>query len=106
MAGPRGEQLATAVRAVERAGFAIDGDRLKTRPRGVEPGHPREELLKHRSLFARHDHGAPEWLASAEALDRVRADWTALRPLVQWFAQHLADAPEEPATARRSRSRR
>jgi len=94
VAGPRGAQLATAVRAVEKAGFTVDGDRLKTRPRGVPPGHPREELLRHRSLFARRDHGAPAWLDTPETLDRVRADWQQLRPLVQWFAQHLADAPD------------
>ncbi|MGZ4596052.1 MAG: DUF2461 family protein, partial [Actinomycetes bacterium] len=90
VAGPAGAELERLVAAATAAGFVIDGDRLATRPRGVAPGHPREELLKHKTLFARRGWGAPDWLSTPETVTRVRADWRVLRPLVQWFADHVA----------------
>ena len=36
--------------ALERKGFEIGGDRLKTSPRGYDADHPRIDLLRHRSL--------------------------------------------------------
>jgi hypothetical protein len=35
------------------------------------------------------DWGAPDWLATPEAAERVRADWRRLRPLVEWFDRHV-----------------
>lgn len=40
------------------AGFVVDGDRLKTRPRGVAADHPLLELLRHRTLTAERQYGA------------------------------------------------
>ncbi|MGZ4617118.1 MAG: DUF2461 domain-containing protein [Actinomycetes bacterium] len=90
VAGPAGAELERLVAAATAAGFVIDGDRLATRPRGVAPGHPREELLRHKTLFARRSWGDPDWLSTPETVTRVRADWRVLRPLVQWFADHVA----------------
>jgi uncharacterized protein (DUF2461 family) len=95
VAGPAGVGFASLVQAATKAGFTIDGDRLATRPRGMEPGHPREELLKHKSLFARRSWGAPDWLATPETALRVRADWRTLRPLVRWLADHVSSAADD-----------
>lgn len=94
VAGPTGAGLASLTARARKAGFSIDGERLATRPRGMAPGHPREELLKHKTLFARRSWGAPDWLASPETAARVRADWRTLRPLVQWLAEHVSGPPE------------
>ncbi|WP_182359769.1 DUF2461 domain-containing protein [Tomitella gaofuii] len=83
----RGAELEGIVDALAHAGFTIGGDRLKTHPRGFPADHPRIRLLRHRSLTARRDHGCPEWVQTPVALDRVRASWRAVGPLVEWLTQ-------------------
>lgn len=84
-----GAALAGLVATVKASGFDLDGDTLKTAPRGIDPGHPRIELLRHRSLLVSREHGAPDWLETEAALDQVRADWRANRPLMDWLVEHL-----------------
>jgi uncharacterized protein (TIGR02453 family) len=83
-AGPR---LQRVLRKLEKDGFEISGERLKTSPRGYAADHPRIELLRHKQLFAAKSFGF-EGLDSPVVLDRVRDDWRALRPLVEWVATH------------------
>ena len=83
-AGPR---LQRVLRKLETDGFEISGERLKTSPRGYAADHPRIELLRHKQLFAARSFGF-EGLDSPVVLDRVRDDWRALRPLVEWVATH------------------
>jgi uncharacterized protein (TIGR02453 family) len=99
VSGPQGAELADLVADAERHGFGIDGDRLATRPRGTAPGHPREDLLRHKTLFAKREHGTPDWLSTPAAAGKVRDDWMKLRPLVQWLADHVG--PGDPAPGRR-----
>ena len=48
-----GPELEKILHDLEKQGFEIGGDRLKTTPRGYDADHPRIELLRHRSLTAR-----------------------------------------------------
>ena len=89
--GASGEALRRVVDGLREDGYDVDGDRLKTRPRGVAPDHPRLDLLRHRSLTAERQHGAPEWLPTPGTLDRVRADWRAYRPLLEWLGEHVGE---------------
>ncbi|MFE3543535.1 DUF2461 domain-containing protein [Nocardia sp. NPDC059177] len=82
----RGAELAQILAATTAAGFAIGGDRLKTKPKGYPADHPRIELLRHKSLTAHRDFGAPDWLTTPAAATEIRRAWTDLRPLVEWFA--------------------
>jgi uncharacterized protein (TIGR02453 family) len=75
-------------------GFEIGGDAVKTKPRGVAADHPRLELMRHKSLTLLRDYGTPAWLARVEALDRVRADWEALRPFVEWVVAYVGPTRE------------
>jgi uncharacterized protein (TIGR02453 family) len=84
-----GQQLRAIVRALVAHGFELHGDRLATRPRGVPADHPRVDLLRHKSLFASRQHGAPEWLTTPSAAGRVADDWRAVRPLVAWLTEHV-----------------
>ncbi|MDQ4503987.1 DUF2461 domain-containing protein [Sinomonas sp. ASV322] len=84
-----GEELVGIVGALSDAGFAIEGERLKTVPREFGADHPRAELLKHKSLTAGKVLGSPEWLGTPEALDRIRGYWSELRPLVEWLSVHV-----------------
>ncbi|GAB3922091.1 TIGR02453 family protein [Microlunatus endophyticus] len=85
-----GRQLSRIVNKLRSAGFDIGGDRLKTRPRGVEPDHPRLELLRHRSLVAGRMLGFDPVIHSAELTEVVRADFRAFGPLVDWVVKHTA----------------
>ncbi|MBB3045175.1 TIGR02453 family protein [Nocardioides soli] len=85
-----GPELEKIVRSLERKGFEIGGDRLKTSPRGYDAEHPRIELLRHRSLTAGHSLGFEPVIHTPEVLDIVRDDWRTLRPLVEWCARHAS----------------
>ncbi len=85
-----GPSLKRLLTKLEKAGFEIAGDRLKTAPRGYDPDHPRIELLRHKQLIAVKAYGFEKFIHTPELLDRVRTDWKALRPLVRW----LGDATE------------
>ena len=82
--GPRLEKI---LAGLVDEGFEISGERLKTSPRGYDADHPRIELLRHKQLFAAKHFGF-DGLDSPEVLDRVRAEWRSLRPMVEWVATH------------------
>ncbi len=86
-----GKQLQRILNKLEKAGFTISGDRLKTSPRGYDADHPRIELLRFRSLTVGRDYGFEPVIHTADLLDAVRADWNATRPLVDWVGQRLGD---------------
>ncbi len=89
-AGSSGGELQEIVQAVESAGFAVEGESLKTVPRGFDKDHPRAGLLKHKSLTAGVDLGQPGWLATPAASGEVARRWEELRPLVEWINRYAA----------------
>ncbi len=86
------ERLVAKLRA---AGYTVGGDRLKTRPRGYDADHPRIDLLRHRTVVAWVDFGAPEGIHPEEAAARVAAAWRETLPLHQWLDDHVGP-PREP----------
>jgi uncharacterized protein (TIGR02453 family) len=86
-----GKQLQRILAKLEKAGFEIGGEKLKTSPRGYDADHPRIELLRHKSLTAGKPYGFDEVIHSPKLLDAVRNDWRALRPLVDWVGDRLGD---------------
>ncbi|GAA1529969.1 DUF2461 domain-containing protein [Actinomadura kijaniata] len=84
-----GKPLAAIVEGLRDAGLEVNGDVLKTRPRGTPPDHPRLELLRHRSLYASAGWPADPWTRTPEVVERVRSAWRTLRPLMGWFDQHV-----------------
>jgi uncharacterized protein (TIGR02453 family) len=85
----KGAQLQKILTKLERAGFEIGGDRLKTSPRGYDADHPRIELLRHRSLTVMHDYGFEPVIHTGDLVAAVRKDWKATRPLVEWVFARL-----------------
>jgi len=71
------------------AGFEIGGEPLKTAPRGYPKDHPQIALLRYRSCFVLRQHRPARWLHTGAALDVVRADWAAARPVVSWLHDHV-----------------
>jgi uncharacterized protein (TIGR02453 family) len=94
-----GTRLEEILEPLRGAGLTIEGDRLKTRPRGFAEDHPRLDLLRHRSLHAGRRWQPEDWLHMPAALDRVRATWRSLTPLVDWLTTHVG-ATEKPMRRR------
>jgi len=81
--GPILKRLLTRL---EKAGFEIAGDELKTAPRGYPTDHPRIDLLRRKQLIAIRSYGFEKFIHTPELLDRVRTDWKKLRPLIRWVS--------------------
>lgn len=89
-ASASGTALQGIVDSVTAAGFAIEGEKLKTVPRDFPKDHPRGELLKHKSLSAGVELGQPTWLATPAAREEIAGRWRQLRPLVEWMGRYAA----------------
>lgn len=85
-----GPALAKILATLERGGFGIAGDRLKTVPRGYDKDHPRIDLLRMKTVLGMREYGFEPFVHTAELLDRVREDWRRLRPLVNWISDATA----------------
>ncbi len=91
--GPRGAELEALVRKAQRR-FHVDGQPLKTKPKGYDIDHPRIELLRFRALTVDRHYPAGPNLRGRKPLSLVKADWRAMRPLMEWLADNVG-----PATA-------
>jgi uncharacterized protein (TIGR02453 family) len=87
-----GVELSDVVAGLRADGFDIEGEELKTKPRGYAADHPRIELLRCRSVMAFKEFGTPAWLASPAAFDQVRNAWRQVTPLRQWVAANVGPA--------------
>ena len=75
---------------LEDAGWSREGDRLRTAPRGWPRDHPRIDLLRHRSLYVGRSYGFDEVIHTPELVGRVRDDWRAARPVIEWLQEATA----------------
>lgn len=91
----RGTDLERRLTAVRGEGVTVGGDMLRTRPRGVDPEHPRLELMRHKSLVGSRTWAPDDVLHEAGTLARVAGVWRALRPLVEWLDDHVGPS-EQP----------
>jgi uncharacterized protein (TIGR02453 family) len=84
-----GQELESIVRRLKKRGFEVRGEQLKTSPRGYSADHPRIELLRYTSMALGRSYGFEKAIHTPALLDRVRKDWRALRPLVEWVAARV-----------------
>ncbi|MGL5826267.1 MAG: DUF2461 domain-containing protein [Nocardioides sp.] len=80
-----GPLLVRRLRALERAGWEVGGERLKTSPRGYPADHQRIELLRHKSLTVGRSHGFAPVIHTPGLVDIIRDDWRATKPLLDWL---------------------
>ena len=85
-----GERLARLVEDLVELGFEPGGDQLKTAPRGFGVDHPRIALLRYKHLLFSRSHGTPQWLDTDEVVARVRDDWHAAAPVMDWLATYVS----------------
>ncbi len=86
LAGP---QLEKVVASLRRKGYQVGGEQLTRVPSGYDRDHPRAELLRHKSLTAAKDVGAPDWLSTTQTKAEVVRAWKAMAPLVTWLDTHV-----------------
>ena len=80
-----GAALDRLLTRLEKAGFEVGGDQLKTSPRGYDAGHPRIHLLRRKQLVVGRSYGFEADAIGPGLLDRVRDDWRTLKPLITWL---------------------
>ena len=83
-----GPVLRRALTRLEKKGWEVGGETLKTAPRGYDVDHPRIGLLRHKSLNVGRSYGFEPVIHSPELLELVRDDWRAARPVVEWVRRH------------------
>ncbi|HJR90150.1 MAG TPA: DUF2461 domain-containing protein [Aeromicrobium sp.] len=83
-----GTQLEGILKELEAAGWEVGGETLKTAPRGYDVDHPRIALLRHKSLTVGREYGFDPVIHSADLVEKVRDDWRAATPFLDWVAAH------------------
>ena len=91
--GPVGAELERIVASLGRR-FTVEGNPLKTRPRGYDADNPRIALLRNRQLTAGRTYAVDASLGTRKALTIVRSDWRAMRPLIEWLADYVGPATD------------
>lgn len=85
----RGAELEKILAKLEKSGWDIRGDRLKSKPRGVDPEHPRIELLKYRTVYAAKVWPPDDTLHEPGCGERVLTGWRQLKAFNEWCADHV-----------------
>jgi uncharacterized protein (TIGR02453 family) len=91
-----GPELGEAVDAARRAGLDIDGESLRTAPRGYTRDHPRIELLRLKSLVAGRALAAGDGIDRDAALRHVGGSWRAATPVTAWLEAHVGESTIPP----------
>jgi len=87
-----GQQLVTLTNKLIKAGYALGGDQIKTRPRGVAAGHPRLDLMRYEFLTVSRPIPHSESTSKTFA-KTVAGHWKKVTPLVQWCQAYAAPTP-------------
>ena len=95
-----GPALEKAIAAVRKQRLEVaPHDALKSAPRGFAKDHPRIELLRWKGCHAGRTFGAPKWVSTKGARDRIVDAWRAAAPMNRWLDKHVGPstlAPPEP----------
>jgi uncharacterized protein (TIGR02453 family) len=95
-----GPKLEAAVAALRKQRYEPGArETLQRAPRGYPQDHPRIDLLRMKGIHAGRDFGAPRWLHTAGALDRIVKTWRDAAPMNKWLDTHVGPstiAPPEP----------
>ena len=98
-----GPSLAEIVASVEAEGIDVEGESLRTAPRGYPRDHPRIELLRVKSLVAGRRLSGKGGIDRDAGLEHVSRTWRAAEPLNEWLDDHVGPStiPVESRPARR-----
>jgi uncharacterized protein (TIGR02453 family) len=88
-----GDTLRAALKPLPKAGFVVDGDMLKTRPRGVDEDNPEIDLLRHRTLHVTKVWEPEAWMGTKRVQRTIHGAFEKVRPLVVTLAD-IVGPPE------------
>jgi len=80
--GPELEKLVTSI---EKKGYEVGGEALKSAPRGYSNDHPRIRLLRNKGLHAGRQFPPEPWLHTPKALGKIQKVLRDLGPLDDWL---------------------
>lgn len=84
--------LAQSIKLAEKAKLEIRGEQLSRIPSGYPKDHPRQELLRHKSIWATREFGCPDWLQTPRAKTEVVKAWRAMQPLIDWLDKNVGQS--------------
>jgi uncharacterized protein (DUF2461 family) len=85
-----GKPLATMLRTLERAGYRAGAyETLRKAPRGVDPDHPRADILKRKGLIVSSFELPRELLTSRRLIGWLATHAKRTAPLVEWLAERI-----------------
>ncbi len=87
-----GEALTQLIAAAKKAKLEIRGELLSRIPSGFAKDHPRQELLRHKSLWVTREFGCPDWLQTPRAKTELVKAWRAMQPLIDWLDKNVAQS--------------
>ncbi len=96
-----GPKLEEVVQKLKDNGYQVTSggsEPLKTTPRGYAKDHPRLEMLRWKGLTVGQDFGAPAWLHTPQAVEKVQEVWRSARALNDWLNTYVGRS-QEPSEA-------
>jgi len=84
-----GKKVVALVDALRAKGYELNEPELKRVPPPFGQDHPRGDLLRLKQLIYWRSWDAGRWIASAEALERVREAWRDGAALNAWFTKYV-----------------
>jgi uncharacterized protein (TIGR02453 family) len=86
----RGAELHKIVKSLEKAGYTLGAmETLKKAPRGIDPDHPRVELLKRKGLMVSLPKVPRALWTSKELVKNLVASAKKAAPLVRWLVHEV-----------------
>jgi len=84
--------LRSLIKKADKQGWEVDGQPVKTKPRGVAADDPNLDLLRMRMLTVGRNYPVEAWLGTRKTLTVVRSGWRQIRPLLEWLADTVGPA--------------
>jgi hypothetical protein len=84
-----GKKVVALVDALRDKGYEVNEPELKRVPPPFGQDHPRGDLLRMKQLIYWRRWEAGRWIATAEALERVREAWRDGAALNAWFTKYV-----------------
>ena len=84
-----GKKVVALVEALREKGYDLSDPELKRVPPPFEKDHPRGDLLRLKQLIYWRRWDAGRWIATTEALDRVREAWRDGAALNAWVMKYV-----------------
>lgn len=95
IAGDHGGDLAAIVETIKSAGYDIEGDALKTAPRGYPKDHEHIDLLRMKEIWVSQQLPETEDLTNDAPLRHMQQLWTTALPLIEFLDSHVGASGQE-----------